>query len=55
MAMRIMPQLADDAPTPFVRPGLLAWTRPMNTAATLEPSEHVSESPTTESLPDLPK
>ncbi len=26
MAIRIMPELADDAPTPFVRPGLMSWT-----------------------------
>ena len=26
MALRIMPELADDAPTPFDRPGLMSWT-----------------------------
>jgi hypothetical protein len=26
MVLRWMPELADDAPTPFVRPGLLSWT-----------------------------
>lgn len=42
-------------PSPFLKPGLLSWTRPMNTADTPKPSEPMSEPPTDESLTDLPK
>ena len=55
MAMRIMPELEDDAPTPFARPGLLSWTRAPKPAEARNPSAPasppLSETPPTPEAP----
>jgi hypothetical protein len=46
MTHRIMPPLAPDAPTPFVRPGLLSWViapPPRTATANAEPDNATAE------------